>query len=209
MTLAIHDPTHLYEGTVSPKAERLATVISAVTYPSFLAAVVFVILSLSADSVPGMLASIVISVGASFVAPTIATRYYSRKFGNGDGDVPRREDRMRPFLVGIMSYFAGVVLLYLTCAPWVCTAMMMSYATSTIIVLLISTKWKISVHATGFMGPATMMAIVYPLWCSVLLLFVIPVAWSRYVRRKHTPAQLMAGACFGAVYTALFMLLVL
>ena len=207
--MVLHDPTHLYKGEINSRTEKVAKFISAVSYPPFLSAVVFILLSLSADTLTMAALSMVISVSTSLVIPVTAIMYYSRKFGNGDGDIVRREDRVRPFLVGIGSYIVGVVLLLLVGAPWVCTVTMMSYATSTIIVLLISTKWKISVHATGLMGPIVLLAMVYDPAFVVLLLSFIPVAWSRYVRRKHTPAQLIAGAVFGSVYTAVFLSLLL
>lgn len=207
--MMLHDPTHLYEGKISPRAEKLALVISSLTYPPFLSALAFIVLSLRADDPVNALVSMILSVSTAAIIPTASIRYYARKFGNEDGDVSRREDRIRPLIVGITSYFVGVVSLFVAGAPWVCTVMMMSYATSTIIVLLINTKWKISVHATGCMGPATMMAMVYPPWGALLLLLIIPVAWSRYVRRKHTPAQLVGGAVFGSVYTALFLAIML
>ena len=98
-----------------------------------------------------------------------------------------------------------MALLFLVGAPWICTVMMLSYATSTVIVMLISTKWKISVHATGLMGPIVLMAMVYDPIYALLSLSIIPVAWSRYVRKKHTPLQLIAGALFGTVYTVMFL----
>ena len=203
--VGLHDPTHLYEGSITPKVEKMAVAISAISYPPFISAVVFVMLSLTAEATSTAIISMVISVTTSLVIPFIAIMYYSRKFGNGDGDIVRREDRVRPFLVGISSYILGVFLLYVSGAPWICTVMMMSYATSTILVMAISTRWKISVHATGLMGPIVLLAMAFDPVYAVLSLSIIPVAWSRYVRRKHTPAQLIAGALFGSVYTVLFL----
>ena len=207
--MRIHDPTHLYAGDITPRVEKAAIVISALSYPPFLSTVMFILLSLIADTVSMAVISIAITVSTSLVIPFTAIMYYSRKFGNGDGDIAKREDRVRPFLVGISSYFLGVALLFLVGAPWICTVMMLSYATSTVIVMLISTKWKISVHATGLMGPIVLMAMVYDPIYALLSLSIIPVAWSRYVRKKHTPLQLIAGALFGTVYTAMFLTLFL
>ena len=207
--MRIHDPTHLYAGDITPRVEKAAIVISALSYPPFLSTVMFILLSLTADTVSMAVISIAITVSTSLVIPVTAIMYYSRKFGNGDGDIAKREDRVRPFLVGISSYFLGVALLFLVGAPWICTVMMLSYATSTVIVMLISTKWKISVHATGLMGPIVLMAMVYDLIYALLSLSIIPVAWSRYVRKKHTPLQLIAGALFGTIYTVTFLTLFL
>ena len=129
-------------------------------------------------------------------------QYYSVKFGNTDGDVYRREDRAKPLMFGIMSYVVGIVLLYFVGAPHITVVMMVSYAVCTVAVLLISTRWKISIHATGVMGPSMALSITYWPWGLLMFLLLPLVMWSRYVRRKHTPAQLVGGAVFGFLITA-------
>ena len=148
-------------------------------------------------------ATIVVSLLTATVIPVLVVQHYSVRYGNTDGDVARREDRARPLLGGILSYVAGVVLLYAVGAPDICTVMMLSYALSTVVVMLISTKWKISIHAIGVMGPAMALSMVYWPWGLVMFALLPPVMWSRYVRGKHTPLQLVGGAVYGFVATGL------
>ena len=73
--MGLHDPTHLYEGDISPGTEKVAKVISAVSYPPFLSAVVFILLSFSADTLPMAVLSMLISVTTSLVIPVTAIMY--------------------------------------------------------------------------------------------------------------------------------------
>ncbi|MBP5394759.1 MAG: hypothetical protein J6Y18_02480, partial [Candidatus Methanomethylophilaceae archaeon] len=68
--------------------------------------------------------------------------------------------------------------------------------------------WTISIHAIGCVGPSMALAYVFG-WQGGLLILLLPVViFCRYVLRKHTPAQLAAGALLGLVLTgALFILL--
>lgn len=207
--MTIHDPTHLYEGEISPGAEKAARAVSIVTHAPFLAAITFVLLSLKADDPVLAVESIIISLLTATVIPVVAVQHYSVKFGNTDGDVVRREDRTMPLVCGIVCYAVGAVLLYLIDAPWIVTVTMLVYAISTVVVILITTRWKISIHATGVMGPALAITIAYWPWGLVFFLLLPLVAWARYVRRKHTPAQLVGGALEGLIVTGLIFWLLL
>ena len=62
------------------------------------------------------------------------------------------------------SYVVGTAVLFVVDAPRIMTVMMLSYAISTAVVALISTRWKISIHATGVMGPSMALSLVYWPW---------------------------------------------
>lgn len=207
--MRLHDPTRLYEGEISPGAERFARLVSAVTHAPFVSAVVFVLLNLQADSTAGFAVSTAAALVFASVIPVLIVQHYSVKYGNTDGDVVRREDRVRPLIGGILSYLAGAVVLALIDAPRISTAVMVSYAVSTTVILIISTKWKISVHATGIVGPALVIALVYPPWGLLAFVFVPLTLWSRYVRRKHTPLQLLGGTVLGVFSTLLVLVLLM
>lgn len=207
--MTIHDPTHLYEGEISPGTEKVARAISIVTHAPFLAAITFILLSLKADDPLLAAECIVISLVTATIAPVIAVQHYSVKFGNTDGDVMRREDRTMPLVCGIVCYAVGAILLYLVDAPRIVTVTMLVYVISTVVVILITTRWKISIHATGVMGPALAISIAYWPWGLVFFILLPLVAWSRYVRRKHTPLQLVGGALEGLVVTGLVFLVFL
>ncbi|MEE3478032.1 MAG: hypothetical protein VZQ26_03735, partial [Methanomethylophilus sp.] len=72
----------------------------------------------------------------------------------------------------------------------------------TFAITIITNWWKISIHACGMIGPG--MAITYAFFPWGLIVFAtVPfICWSRYVLRKHTPAQMAGGIIVGFVITA-------
>ena len=201
--MRLHDPTRLYEGDLSAGTERASRAVSVVTHAPFLSALMFVLLGITADDPTTVVATIAVSILTATLIPVLVVHHHSVRYGNTDGDVVRREDRARPLIGGVLSYLLGVVLLYAIGAPRICTVMMLSYALSTAVVMLISTRWKISIHVTGVMGPAMALSMVYWPWGLVMFVLLPPVMWSRYVRGKHTPLQLVGGAVYGFVATGL------
>jgi membrane-associated phospholipid phosphatase len=67
--------------------------------------------------------------------------------------------------------------------------------------MVITLKWKISIHASGITGPFT--ALVYLLGAVMLplLLVVIPVAWARVELKAHTIMQVTVGAVLSCALT--------
>lgn len=199
--MRIHDPTRLYDGRMSPGVDRVSRMISVATHAPFLSAVMFTLLNITEGDVPDMVLWTGITLLTATFLPLVIVQHYSVRFGNTDGDVVRREDRVLPLIGGILSYILGVALLVVADAPRITTVMMVSYAISTTLVLLISTRWKISIHTTGVMGPSMALSLAYWPWGLVMFLLLPPVMWSRYVRRKHTPLQLVGGAVYGFAIT--------
>jgi membrane-associated phospholipid phosphatase len=106
----------------------------------------------------------------------------------------QRETRVIPFTGAICSYLLGSAALITEESPAIITALMLCYVGNTVIMMLISLRWKISVHASGIAGPAT--ALVYALGVAALplLFLVVPVGWARIRLRAHTLTQVAAGA---------------
>lgn len=207
--MRLRDPTHLYEGEPSPSALKAARFVSVVTHAPFLSAVMFVLLNLKAEDGVTFVLSTVVALVTATIIPVVVVHHYSMKSGNTDGDVVRREDRLKPLVGGILSYVLGIALMFAVDAPHLSTVMMVSYASCTVLVLLISTRWKISIHTTGVMGPAIALSIAYWPWGLLTFALLPAVMWSRYIRRKHTPAQLVGGAVFGFIATCAVLLILL
>lgn len=197
----IHDPTHLFEGEVSPGFARFAKMVSLVSHAPFISVPVFIALNLQAPDTSMFLLSTVICIITATVIPTAMVQYYSVKFDNDDGDIVRREDRFVPLLLGTASYLLGYVLLALVGAPAVSTTLMLCYVIVTGVIIVISNYWKISIHATGPMGPILALSYAYGPAMLALFAFLPVIMVSRYVLRKHTPAQLVCGAALGTVLT--------
>ena len=204
----MRDPTHLYGGTPSPKAKKTAQIISFFLQAPFISIPVFILLSMQADEVGKIVLFSAISIIFATVIPTVAVIIIARRTGNEDVDIVRKEDRMIPLAIGIASYLAGTIVLFLLDSPRIVWVAMLCYCVNTFVIMLITTKWKISIHAIGCVGPSMALAYVFG-WPGALLIITLPVVvWCRYILRKHTPAQLAAGALLGFVLTgALFLLL--
>jgi membrane-associated phospholipid phosphatase len=106
----------------------------------------------------------------------------------------QRETRAIPFTGAIFSYLVGTAALIDVRSPVIITSLMLCYLGNTLIMMLISLRWKISVHASGISGPAT--ALIYALGMTAfpILLLVVPVGWARITLKAHTLTQVAAGA---------------
>ena len=206
--MRLKDPTHLYEGEISPRTEKIATIFSVVGQPIFIPIPVFILLATKIDDPVKAVLTVLVSLLFVTVIPTAATYYFSIKLGRRDGDIPDRTLRFKPMMIGVLSYAIGTVVLYLMDVPDIIWVLMMCYAIVTFVMTVITLYWKISIHSVGIAGPAMALSLVFWPWGMLYFLLLPPIAWSRYVLKRHTPAQLAAGALTGFVITgAVFMLL--
>jgi membrane-associated phospholipid phosphatase len=79
-------------------------------------------------------------------------------------------------------------------APAMVTALMLCYAGNTLVMMLITRRWKISIHASGIAGPTTALIASLGIWASIFFVLLVPVGWARIKLKAHTPTQLLAGA---------------
>lgn len=119
-------------------------------------------------------------------------------------DVADRRLRFWPFLWSLAGYgiffaFAGQSLGW-DAFPVVFLAGAIAL---TAVVLVISTKWKISVHMTGNAVAFCGLAFYWPVTLAVTLPLHGVVAAARYGVKAHTPAQLAAGTLLGFSIPAL------
>ncbi|MFH2110433.1 MAG: PAP2 family protein [Candidatus Bathyarchaeota archaeon] len=116
-----------------------------------------------------------------------------------------RNERFIPFMSTIFSYTMGTIALIAVRAPEQITALMACYIVNGVVLLLITMKWKISIHASGIASPVT--ALVYLLGTRLLPLFLLflPVAWARVELKAHDKKQVTAGAVISTVLTWLQM----
>ena len=117
----------------------------------------------------------------------------------------KRLERFIPFLATITSYVMGTVALVIVDAPPPITALMACYIVNGLVLLVITFKWKISIHASGVTSPVP--ALVYLLGTRMLPLFMLflPVAWARLELKAHDKKQITAGALLSTVLTWLQM----
>ena len=147
-----------------------------------------------------------ISLVFASILPMAIIIYWAKKL-NTDSDISNRQDRFTPLIVGIVSYSIGfLVLLFLNIDNFL-TALLLCYSINTGVVLLITCKWKISVHTTGLSGPVgALILLLGPIGALFGILYPLLI-WSRVTLEKHTLAQAIAGGVQGFFLTVLEMYL--
>jgi len=119
-----------------------------------------------------------------------------------DVDVSRRKERIGPFLFGLASVLAGLVTLVLIKAPKNLQTLLIITTVSCIVMLVITLWWKISIHASSLAGTVTFLTALYGVIVLPAFLLVVLVSWSRVVLRRHTVAQVVAGALVSITLTS-------
>jgi hypothetical protein len=132
-------------------------------------------------------------------------------------EVRQRERRAKPFLVGIGFYLVGVAVMAAVgeTAQALLISLALIYPLNTAVVVLITLRWKISVHMIGLAGFISVLLFASLLVSDALppregsllaaatvlpLLVLVPVLmWARVHAGAHTWREVTAGAVFGLV----------
>ena len=118
-------------------------------------------------------------------------------------DIVSRKQRINPLVVGTLMYFMGFIVYKILGAPAIVTGLMFCFATNTLLVVMVTHFWKISIHSMGISGPIMALHIMYGgiiLWAYPLIFIV---ALSRYILKRHTIPQIIAGIAVGLLLTYL------
>lgn len=181
--------------------EKLARIISTFGNAPLIAILVFLLINYfllkGSQFVTVTFVSIVFAALIPSIIALIWIRHQKIEF-----DMPRKEDRLYPLLWIILSYLIGVIALYLISAPPITTVLMFCYFSNTLIVLLISLFWKISIHSMGVAGPAAAVIYVFGYPGLIFLILIPVIIWSRLYLKRHTFLQAIAGASLGFTLTA-------
>ena len=196
------------------KKLKIADTISIFTNPPIITIPLFIIICiiLSCDGTPftsgfsfdwiQFIIIELISLIFASVLPMAITLYWAKKL-NTDKDISNREDRFVPLIVGVLSYLIGFIVAWSLGVSNFLIVLILCYAVNTFLVLLITSKWKISIHTTGLAGPvAALIMLLGPIGALVGLLYPVLI-WSRFTLKKHTMAQAITGGVFGLVMTVL------
>jgi len=180
-------------------AVRTASIVSHVFNPAIIAAFTFLTLLYAYNIASPALVGISL-IFATFI-PLGIIYLLSRLGLISDFFVSEKRERTKPFAGAIASYLAGSFALWSVGAPTIVTALMLCYAGNTLVLMLITRVWKISVHASGIAGPATALTMSLGAWASIFFALLVPVGWARIRLGAHTPTQMLAGALVTVVTT--------
>ena len=191
---------------------KIAKTISTITNPPIICIPLFFIICLVLSFENGMfnfnkfIVLELISLIFASILPMAIIVYWAKKL-NTDKDISNRQDRFTPLVVGIVSYFIGFLVSLALGLSVFLTALLLCYSINTGVVLLITAKWKISVHTTGLSGPVgALILLLGPIGALFGILYPILI-WSRVTLKKHTLAQAIAGGVQGFFLTVLEMYL--
>ena len=182
--------------------DHFARWISVIFDSSFLSLPIFLALGFVSSRAGGLLWAI----WTLFIVTGIPLAYLllGRKRGwVSDMELSHREERPRFILVSLSSDVLALSILWLCNGPHLLLLIVLTYFCLAIAMFTISNFWKISMHLAGVGGFSTALVFVFgaPAWLAFLSLPLV--AWARLQRRKHTPAQLFAGALAGVLVTVL------
>jgi hypothetical protein len=121
-----------------------------------------------------------------------------------------REQRISPLTFAVWSYSFGYLCLHLFQAPDLMKGVMFCYATNSLLLLLITRHWKISMHMSAVAGSIVALTYAYQLqifWPVYLLIPIVGMA--RIKMQRQNALQVIAGALLGSVMTAMQLKLLL
>lgn len=145
--------------------------------------------------------TLVVAYSLGFAAPITLFFILRKKHLIVDSDASLKEERTLPFLIAVLFYLAGLIILILFQVSMISIAFWFCYISNTIITIFINKYWKISAHAMGAAGPFAALTFLFGLNAIYFLLFVLLVGWSRIKLKCHTITQVAAGICLAFIST--------
>ena len=129
-------------------------------------------------------------------------------------EIPVRASRMRPLLMSVGAYLGALGTFWATAqtAAVLLAVLAGLHAANTLLILVVTLRWKISIHTAALGGFLSMLlfvaqtpwpdlaleqALLTPSAVSGLLLLLGALLWARVRLGAHTPAQAAGGAFFG------------
>jgi len=183
--------------------DRLAFVISAIFSPYVTSLVFIVIISYRySKDLSQFLPWMVTFLLFALIVPGFYVLWLFETRRIRDIHISDKNDRKIPFLLAGLSSVIGAFLLFILNAARPIIVVGVAYAVNVVSVALITLFWKVSIHTALFSAVATISVILVGTHLWWLYLFLIPLAWARIHRRRHTIWQAVAGSLIAFVLTA-------
>jgi hypothetical protein len=182
------------------KRESLAKAVILMMNAPLLAVVTFVYIYLTdpAGPSPTILAMAIFFSG---VLPILIIFVQRRSGIVTEMMVNEREERTKPFLGAISSYVLGTLALAYLEAPSSMVYLMACYLVNSVFMMVVTLRYKISIHASGVAGPATFLVHQYGVRLWPLTLVMVVVGWARLQLRMHTVGQVAWGVLLTVLLT--------
>tara|TARA_X000000368_G_C23020658_1_gene707803 strand:- start:888 stop:1292 length:405 start_codon:yes stop_codon:yes gene_type:complete len=125
-----------------------------------------------------------------------------------DIDASKKDERLLPLAFGALFFLIGFIILKKLNSPLIIQGMMFCSIINTIIVWLITRKWKISIHLITLSWSFAIFLYTGFIELIIMIIATLLVSYARYILKAHTPGQLIAGLLLGLIstYTQLILL---
>ncbi len=119
-----------------------------------------------------------------------------------DFHLPKREQRIRPLLLSLVTGIITWVVLYYEDAPPILQMLAAINGVQMALFLVITFYWKISLHCTAATILAVVAIAIFGASAVPFTMSIPIIAWSRVYLRRHTLAQTIAGIFLGIAILA-------
>jgi len=164
-------------------------IISLVFYPQVITFLVFLVVVLYL-SLP-LSSLLVIALFYSIIPVLIIYMMYKLGFVS-DIYVSKREQRIIPTTLSVISFLIGLFLIH----DDFLFKVLLFYTINTVLILLISLKFKISVHVSTTVGAITFLFFVFGLLSLPLYSLGVLISFVRYEMKAHTLSQVISAWIF-------------
>ncbi len=180
--------------------KRIASLTSNILNPLFLGLVLIVLFSFAATSSTLEALKWSLILIALSIVPVYLILVYMVKKGKIDNIFTVvREQRTRIYMVaGICAVVACLILILLEAPPEL-VATAIAGLSSAVIYMCVNLWWKISLH-TAFVSASVVLLVILYGWVAMVSIVLLPLMfWSRVELKRHSPAQVVAGAILAAL----------
>ena len=178
--------------------QRLASLLSWVISPVVVAPTAYLVILLYgfADD-PARFRYLTVLFLAATIVPMLLI-YGLKKIGKvSDYNITFREQRFLPLLVMVGVNLVGYEVMDQLDAPRIFTGILLFNAVNTVLILLITLQWKISIHLLTLASSIALIYLQFGVVAFWLLLLVPVLIWARIYLKAHTFMQTLVGAFIG------------
>jgi hypothetical protein len=131
------------------------------------------------------------------VAPTAFIVHEYRRGRITDLHMNVRAERVRPLAVAVTTNVLAVAALWAGEAPALLTGLAAVQLAQTVLLFVVTLRWKMSAHCVGMTGLAMLCWWLFGAAAVPVLILVPVMAWARVILDRHTVAQTAAGTLTG------------
>lgn len=182
--------------------KKIAKITSYIFVPPVNLLLIFIFLSTNVyDNATLQIKTISIAATFGFILPLLVFFYLRSTKEIIDNDASDKSERTIPYLIGIVLSILGVITsMVYELHPFV-LALWFSYILTSVVLVIVNLRWKISAHAIGIAIPFAVL--VFILGSSGYYFVIIPiiVSWARIYQNLHNLSQVLAGLALGYIVT--------